>query len=167
MGKHWENFKYIVRHKWFVARMGLKYRVWWHQLLIHDWSKFTPSEWYGYANNFFSGKKTDGTRSRFMYSWNAHQKRNKHHWNYWVCLGDGSKNTVLKMPERFVREMVADWAGASMAIRGFDDTLNWYTANREKMQLHPETRELVEQLIGWTEPSVPSILSMIETRDAA
>jgi hypothetical protein len=155
---HWQNLKYLVRHKWYVLRAGLKYRVWWHQLVLHDWSKLTPSEWSGYANYFFNRDPKlklfaeadqDTQKQAFYAAWNAHQKRNKHHWNYWVSLGDGGKTTVLEMPERFVREMVADWAGASMAIRGFDDSINWYHVNRELIMLHPKTRQLVEKLIGY------------------
>jgi hypothetical protein len=158
--------------------MGLKYRVWWHQLVLHDWSKFTPSEWLGYANHFYAKPSIkqkiatlmsqavvtrealdevhslnallDQWKEDFLQAWNSHQKHNKHHWQYWVLREDSGKTIALKMPERFVREMVADWAGASIAIRGFDDTLNWYEKNRTIMVLHDESREMVERLIGYT-----------------
>lgn len=177
MNKHWKNLSYILRHKWHVFKMGLKYRVWWHQLLLHDLSKFTPLEWFGYTNHFYGKsaikqemvrtctyavptKDTDAELSRlnailaeykeqFEQAWNHHQKANKHHWQYWVLRNDNGPVYALRMPERFIREMVADWAGASLAIRGFDDTLNWYSKNRDIMILHDETRDRVEQLLGF------------------
>jgi hypothetical protein len=50
------------------------------------------------------------------------------------------------MAETDVREMVADWMGAGRAL-GKPDTRGWYEANKDKQQLHPETRALVERLL--------------------
>jgi hypothetical protein len=36
-----------------------------------------------------------------------------------------------------------------MAIRGFDDTLNWYNKNRSRMEFSPETQKWVENEIGF------------------
>ena len=51
------------------------------------------------------------------------------------------------MPEKYAREMVADWAGAGRAITGKWETLEWYKKNQEKILLHPETRSLVESIL--------------------
>lgn len=51
------------------------------------------------------------------------------------------------MPERYVREMVADWYGAGRAITGRWDAPGWYWENKEKMKLHPATRSFVEVLL--------------------
>ncbi|HCF70962.1 MAG TPA: hypothetical protein DER33_05135 [Syntrophomonas sp.] len=50
------------------------------------------------------------------------------------------------MPEKYVKEMVADWRGAGLA-QGQADTLAWYHANKHKIILHPATRSQVEQLL--------------------
>lgn len=181
MNKHLKNLSYILRHKWHVFNMGLKYRVWWYQLVLHDLSKFTPTEWFGYTNYFYARETVkkrlallalhpdrevvreesaeltallDHWKAKFNEAWNHHQKANKHHWQYWVLRNDDGKVVALKMPDRFVREMVADWAGASLAIRGYDDTLNWYAKNRDLMMLHEETRKRVEELIGYVSREV-------------
>ncbi len=62
-------------------------------------------------------------------------------------LNQDSCVVALKMPDVYVREMVADWCGAGMAITGKVETRKWYEANKDKMILHPRTREYVEQLL--------------------
>ncbi len=57
--------------------------------------------------------------------------------------------TTLPMPDVDRREMLADWRGASRAATGRDNTLVWYTKNRNNIQLHPETRAWIEQQIGY------------------
>jgi hypothetical protein len=42
---HWRYLRYLCRHKWFVAVAGLHLGVGLWRLLIHDYSKFFPSEW--------------------------------------------------------------------------------------------------------------------------
>lgn len=51
------------------------------------------------------------------------------------------------MPEHFIREMVADWAGAGRVVTGEWKVLDWYTANKHKMVLHPYTEYRVEKLL--------------------
>lgn len=53
----------------------------------------------------------------------------------------------LPMPDCYRREMLADWRGAGLAL-GKPDTRGWYLANRENIQLHPETRAWVEEQLG-------------------
>lgn len=57
------------------------------------------------------------------------------------------KPVALQMPEHFVREMVADWAGAGRAITGRWEVADWYAKNKGKMLLHPQTLALVERLL--------------------
>ena len=42
---HLRYLGYVVRHKWFVFRAGLRTGAPLWRLVIHDWSKFTPAEW--------------------------------------------------------------------------------------------------------------------------
>ncbi|MEW6726891.1 MAG: DUF5662 family protein [Bacillota bacterium] len=54
---------------------------------------------------------------------------------------------MLPMPDRYRKEMLADWHGAGKA-QGKPDTKAWYLANKDKMLLHPETRDWVEAQLG-------------------
>ena len=50
---HKANTKYLLKHKWHVLRAGLKLNVSLWRLIIHDWSKLTPIEWFAYTHYFF------------------------------------------------------------------------------------------------------------------
>lgn len=150
MKRHLLYGKYIIRHKWFVYQAGRKLGVGRWQLLIHDWHKLTPGEWFPYVETFY-GNNPNAVSHAFDLAWLRHQKRGKHHWQWWVLPLDDGGQRALPMPDRYRREMVADWRGAGMAISGKDDVSDWYSANRHNMTLHADTRAWVESEIGWTE----------------
>ena len=161
MKAHWQYFLYVIRHKYFVFLhcITLGVPVW--RALVHDWTKFTPAEWGPYVHSFYNpdgskrNTKTDsGTldSSRlaydFAFAWLHHQKTNAHHWQFWLLVNDEDGTAALEMPETYVREMLADWAGAGQAITGKVDPAGWYRRNGEKMIFHPATRVLVEELLS-------------------
>lgn len=139
---------YIVRHKWFVFIECYHLGVPWLGI-IHDWSKLTPIEFVPYAENFFGGWVEDlrpqWLKDAFDLAWLHHQRRNKHHWQYWILVQDEDGDKTLPMPDRYCREMLADWHGAGMAITGKKNTRGWYLENKDKIQLHPTTRAWIEQ----------------------
>lgn len=152
MRRHWAYFKYVVRHKWFVFLAARKCGCGFWQALIHDWHKFLPSEWFPYARTFY---KPDGSRQyveslEFARAWNLHQKRGRHHWQFWMLTWDRGETTPLPMPDRYLREMVADWWGAGRAITGKWDAPNWFAQNVEKMKLHEQTEEKAAVLLAVT-----------------
>ena len=59
MGKHWRYLVYLARHKWYVFMAGLRVGVPLWRLVVHDWSKFLPSEWFGYVDNFYAPSAQD------------------------------------------------------------------------------------------------------------
>lgn len=150
--KHLQYLRYLIHHKYFVFVAGLKTRAPLWRLVIHDWSKFMPCEWFPYAN-FFYGKPTTNPeilswkKDRFDDAWLHHQHFNPHHWQHWILRNDNGDTRVLYMPQKITREMVADWMGAGRAITGKWDTQSWYNKNKEKIQLHPSTKLLVERLL--------------------
>lgn len=149
MRDHLAYAGYVLRHKWFVLRACRRTGtpVW--RGLIHDLSKLLPSEWNPYRRTFYApdGSKRYVETLEFNQAWNAHQKRNPHHWQAWVLIMDRGTQVILPMPEKYVREMVADWIGAGLA-QGKPDTRSWYEENKGKMLLHSDTRALVEKLLG-------------------
>lgn len=165
MRGHWRYLKYVVRHKWYVflaaCRLGIPWRG-----LTHDLSKLRPSEFFAYAEFFYgTGHRPwsqvtgyekanhfdaawrhskEGVAEAFDLAWLLHQHRSRHHWQFWVLRFDDGGTGALAMPDTDRREMLADWIGAGMAITGSDNTKAWYLANKDKMQLHPETRAWLE-----------------------
>jgi hypothetical protein len=146
MKKHLQYLRYILRHKWFVLVAG------WHlgaplwRLLIHDLSKLLPSEWMPYVNYFY-GPPSVKTFQLFDYAWLMHQHRNPHHWQYWRLRQDNGITQILRMPDAYMLEMVADWAGAGRAITGSWNVWRWYAENSHKIELNFCTQMRVEALI--------------------
>lgn len=150
MKAHVAYLKYLIKHKLCVLIACNKLGVPYWRGLIHDWSKFLPSVWFAYRRAFYkdNGDKTYVETLDFAYAWNRHQKLEPHHWQYWLLTWDRGTTEALEMPEKYVREMIADWIGAGLAITGRRDVADWYTKNKNKMRLHPNTRTLVETLIS-------------------
>lgn len=149
MRQHWAYLKYVLRHKYFVLLAGLKISAPIWPLIMHDLSKFRPSEWVPYAKCFYApdGSKQYKETLNFTYAWNHHQKRNKHHWQYWLITWDRGTTGPLLMPSSYVYEMVADWMGAGRAITGKWEAKQWYKNNKENIQLHEDTKLFVESLL--------------------
>lgn len=149
MKRNLKYLAYLIKHKWYVYVAGTVLKVPYWRLLIHDWTKFLPSEWIPYAHTFytFSGLPQYDEHPKFSGAWNHHQKANKHHWQYWVLMKDQGGYETLEIPEVYVREMVADWAGAGRAITGKWQVHTWYELNKKKMKIHPKTKKLINELL--------------------
>ena len=146
--KHWRYAKYLARHKWFVFVAGLRHGVPLWRLVIHDWSKFMPCEWFPYAKSFYGPQpRTTSTKLAFDAAWLHHQHFNPHHWQHWVLREDSGDTKIIAMPVNFAVEMIADWCGAGRAITGKWEAWTWYEKNKERIMLHPETRLLIEAVL--------------------
>jgi len=113
--KHFKYLSYVLRHKWFVFVECCKVGIIWRGMM-HDLSKFLPSEWIPYTRYFYgsypdwskmaSGEKEhyfgltkEGIERDFDFAWLLHQKRNKHHWQWWLLQNDNpSKEFTLQEP---------------------------------------------------------------------
>ena len=147
--------RYVLRHKLYVYLEGRKLGVGRLQLLKHDLSKFRPDEFLPYARYFYGRRDIpEGYREAYYVvgkiqrdfdkAWLLHQHRNPHHWQYWVLPLDEGRTKVLDMPDRYRREMLADWTAMGRAFGEEDPPVGWYVANRDKIRLAPRTRKAVE-----------------------
>ena len=144
---YWKYLKYVCRHKWYVFLECLKIMQPWHGV-VHDLSKFLPSEFIPYAKHFYSGKAMPEI---FSVAWCLHQHRNKHHWDYWVK----SDGRPVPMPSKHVMQMIADWRAMG---RVFGDTAeSYYKKNKKRMIMHPKTTEYVDHIlkpwVDWEKPN--------------
>lgn len=164
MKKHLQYAKYIFKHKWYVMLECFKEGLIWRGLM-HDLSKFLPNEWIPYANFFYNNnprdktgyyKPTDTGDKAFDFAWLLHQKRNRHHWQWWILPEDEGGAKVLEIPEPYLTEMICDWIGAGKAQGHsspkndpYFETRDWWKANNYKMFFHPETeKEIDRRLFG-------------------
>jgi hypothetical protein len=116
-------FWLTLKHKWFVLLAGIRTGAPFWRLLVHDWTKFLPCELPHYDRQFFGKGPKDP--AGFIRAWTHHQNSHPHHWEYWIprsghtrCDLPYADNEPIPMPEWAVREMVADWLGASRAYEG-------------------------------------------------
>lgn len=171
MIRHIQYAKYLLRHKWFVflacCKLGIPLAG-----IVHDWSKFLPDEWIPYAD-YFNGPKfphladlhgdernrafdsfryADRIEDAFRLAWVKHQHRNPHHWQHWISHEDEGVTRFLIIPERYLREMVADWMGAGRAQNRTDGSIEgaaaWYMSYRSGILMHAASRIQLESLLG-------------------
>jgi hypothetical protein len=164
--KYFKYLNYLLKHKWYVTIECFSIGLYWRGL-IHDLSKFLPSEFIPYANYFYGEghdisrgrnstgyyKPTETGDLRFEFAWLLHQKRNKHHWQYWVIPKEAGFK-VYEIPLIYRREMLCDWIGAGKAQGKFSpkndylfETRNWWTTNKDKMTFAPDTLKYFELLL--------------------
>ena len=165
MKQYIQYLKYVIIHKWYVAIECFHEGLYWKGI-IHDMSKFLPSEFIPYANFFYKKtakisrdnagyyKPTDTGDNKFDFAWLLHQKRNSHHWQWWILPEDDGGIKVLPMAETSIREMICDWIGAGKAQGFFSpkndrycETRLWYDKNKSKMNLHIHTRRYIEDIL--------------------
>ena len=145
---------FVLKHKWFVLVAGARMKVPLLQLIVHDWTKFLPSEFPQYATWFYADKtymseeQKRQARVNFLYAWAHHLRRNPHHWQHHILVESGTTLQLMRIPDRYVREMVADWMGAGRAINGKWEARDWYSKNRDRIMLESSTRRRVEELLS-------------------
>lgn len=153
MRKYISYLKYVMRHKWFVLLACWEKGIRWRGI-THDLSKFLPSEFIPYARHFYGpdSHHKDGSHAPvgdtedtdFYFAWLLHQKRNKHHWQWWILPLDDGGNKIMMMKRKYIEEMMCDWQGASMAQGHGKNTKEWYFKNKNKMILSKITRVRIE-----------------------
>ncbi len=147
-------FSYVVRHKWFVMLACFRCKLFWRGV-THDLSKFRPDEFFPYARRFYNPDGSTRTVVSSNYhdplfdrAWALHQRRNKHHWEWWVWPVKAHAEKIMPMQIDDIVEMVCDWEGAGRAQGHGNDVASWYKKNKSKMKLHDETIFILEALIG-------------------
>lgn len=142
MKAYWKYFLYILNHKVNVLIECWKEGLY-IQGVVHDLSKFSPTEFFPYAKKFYSGKPLDlEDELSWKYAWLRHQRRNKHHWEYWVI--NPNTKEALPMPKKYVIEMVCDWR--SFSRRWGKKTKKSILNLTNSIVVHPETKKELEFL---------------------
>lgn len=147
------HFSTITRHKLLVLRhcfaMGL-YR----QGLTHDLSKYMPSEFL-IGVKYYQGTRSPNNAEReakgCSEAWLHHKGRNKHHFEYWIDYSLEDKNHAMagmRMPRRYVAEMLADRIAASKIYGGSQYTqhepLLYFQKGQARYMMHPQTKRELE-----------------------
>lgn len=148
--KHLRN---ILVHKWWVMVYGRRMGINFWRLLVHDMSKFSPTEFWE-SVKYYKGdsspipecKKING----FSYAWQHHKGRNPHHYEYWTDNYDIGM-TLIPMPYKYVCEMMADWFAAGRTYQGKEFTVKsqcdwWEWKKTTKPAIHEATIDLIDHI---------------------
>lgn len=160
MKRHIKYLSYVLRHKWYVFIECLKLGVPLWIAVFHDWDKFLPDEWFPYVDYFYGDKvavpntqisdditgklvpkmevPSDVAR-RFDLAWLFHQKRNRHHWQFWLLTPDKPRPNFWEQSHDggMTDSIIASRKGEAVAIV-YDVSITWHKPNMQ----------LVHQLVG-------------------
>ena len=157
---YWNNFighlRTILHHKKLVRHYCFKAGLY-KQGIMHDWSKYSPTEFIQGVKYYQGGKRSPNYGEKiakgYSSAWLHHKGRNRHHFEYWIDFSmDKSKGLVgNKMPVNYVAEMMMDRIAASSGYKGKDYTnsspMEYYNREKDFIVIHPETRALLVHLL--------------------
>lgn len=158
MIKAWEHFKTITRHKNLVRAGCFKVGLY-RQGIMHDWSKYTPTEFL-VGCKYYQGSMSPNNAERadrgYSSAWLHHKGRNKHHMEYWIDydVSETSEHggmTGMKMPIRYVAEMFIDRVSASKNYQKdkYTDSsaLKYYEHGKGHYMMHKDTESMLAYLL--------------------
>ena len=147
----------VNSHRRLVRKYCFKLGIY-RQGLMHDLSKYSPSEFIPGVKYYQDGHRSPNNAQRedegVSKAWLHHKGRNKHHFEYWIDYDVDGNRTVLagmKMPVKYVAEMFCDRVAASRIYNKEkykdSDPLDYYIKGLGHYIMHPETDELLHNLL--------------------
>ena len=152
--KAWQHLRTILHRKNLVRKGCFKVGLY-KQGIMHDWSKYTPTEFL-VGCRYYQGTASPNNAERadkgYSSAWLHHKGRNKHHLEYWIdYAADTGYMTGMRMPTKYVVEMFIDRISASKNYQHENYTdrspLEYYEKGKGHYIMHEETRALLEQLL--------------------
>jgi hypothetical protein len=147
-----------TRHKYYVMKEC------WHQGLYilsitHDLNKYIPWVLKAYADyakgDYNKGRNKSGyyrpytDDPAFNLALHYHVTHSKHHWQYWSIQVDAEGGIPVDIPDKYLKEMLCDWIGASIASgRGSGGAKTWYIENGIKLLLSDTTRKYITRFFN-------------------
>ncbi len=141
----------VSKHRFKVFCLCCKVGIPWRGL-VHDLSKYSPTEFWESVRYFEQGKyspiRTCKEVNGYSYAWIHHKNSNKHHYEYWYDYSAKIKSPVI--PLDYFLEMICDSFAAGMTYQGKDWNqhyqLKYWQKGKDKSRIHPQMRDLLERL---------------------
>ena len=151
-----QHLQTINHHKYLVMKECFKVGLY-RQGLLHDLSKYSPTEFL-VGCRYYQGNRSPNNAEReatgYSKAWLHHKGRNKHHYEYWIDYSinpTGGKLVGMKMPKKYVAEMVIDRISASKNYLKdqYNDgsALAYYLNGKHMMLIDDETDYLSRYLL--------------------
>lgn len=147
------HLKTIIVHKFWVfyysCKLGIPV-----QGFLHDLSKFSPIEFWESVKYYQEGKRSPINACKedkgYSLAWQHHKGRNKHHYEYWTDNYDIG-TTCIKIPYKYVLELVCDYLAAGRTYKGkyftFLDEYNWWLTHKDIKKIHAESKNLITNIL--------------------
>lgn len=144
----------IITHKWwafyYACKLGIPFRG-----FMHDWSKFSPIEFFesvkyyqGSSSPIPACKEANG----YSLAWQHHKGHNPHHYEYWIDNIDNG-GTPIKMPYKYVLEMIADYLAAGKTYQKenftFKSEYEWWKSQRQLRNMHEDTKMFLDIVFSY------------------
>ena len=153
------HFRTVTEHKIQVMRhcfaVGLYY-----QGVMHDMSKYMPSEFLEGCRYYQDGKRSPNNGEReakgYSFAWMHHKGRNRHHFEFWTDYAAKPMKGqhpvgAVQMPRKYVAEMLMDRISASKTYLKEDYTrhepLKYFQKGKGKHLMHPQTSRELERML--------------------
>ncbi len=150
---HWKT---ITRHKVLVMRYCFRIGLY-RQGLLHDMSKYMPSEFLAGVKYYQGGRRSPNNAEREALgcsrAWLHHKGRNKHHLEYWIDYSPNPPYLLcgMEIPLCYVAEMFCDRVAASKNYERDQYTdasaYQYYEKSKGHYLLHENTEKLLESLL--------------------
>lgn len=149
------HFKTITKHRHKVMVHCFKAGIF-RQGLLHDLSKYCPTEFISGVKNYTDGKRSpnETERHNFGYSkaWLHHKGVNRHHFEYWTDYNPIERKVMpVKMPFNYVLEMFCDRVAASKIYQGKNYTdshpYEYFMRGKPNRFIHKVTSDTLENLL--------------------
>ncbi len=149
-----KHLKTILTHKkwvfFFARKLGIGWQGFWH-----DMSKFSPTEFFE-SIKYYTGTRSpiDVCKEKNGYSmaWLHHKGRNPHHYEYWQDNFDRG-GEPLKMPDKYVEEMICDYLAAGKAYMRDSFTFQaewewWMNKNKNKLAMQSDNWSVINTVLA-------------------
>lgn len=144
------HLKTVIVHKYWVfyygCKLGIPVRA-----FFHDFSKFNPIEFFESVKYYQGGVSSPINAAKadkgYSLAWQHHKGHNPHHYEHWTDKYD-TGIVPIKMPYKYLVEMIADYLGAARAYHNKNftllDELNWWkTKLKGNVCINAHTRNFV------------------------
>lgn len=147
-----KHFIVITHHKWVVLKLCIKAGILWRGL-VHDLSKYSPTEFVNSVKYFNQGKRSpiqlEKQERGYSKVWLHHKGRNKHHPEYWYDYNSPKQLPI--MPFKYACEMICDQLAAGIVYQGKDWTkeyqLNYWKKVKETFLLNEKLKKFEDIIL--------------------
>ncbi len=158
------HFVVVNKHRFKVFCLCARVSIFWRGL-VHDLSKYSPTEFLE-GVKYFDGGKSPITNCKevegYSKAWLHHKGRNKHHLEYWYDYA--APNMTPDMPFKYFLELVCDNLAAGMIYQGRKWTkeyqLSYWNKTKDKVICSSNMRKLITRV--FTDVSVLGLDAVLE-----